>query len=109
MNGFGGSGDFARNAYLSIFIVPSTAKGGSISTIVPMVTHVDHIEHDVQIIVTEHGLADLRGSSPNSAPQSSSTTRRTHNSGRRSWIISTARANSHPENTLRICWTKPSD
>jgi len=64
MNGIGGSGDFARNAYLSIFMTPSTAKGGSISAIVPMVTHVDHTEHDVQIIVTEHGLADLRGLSP---------------------------------------------
>lgn len=49
MNGIGGSGDFARNAYLSIFMTPSTAKGGSISAIVPMVTHVDHTEHDVQI------------------------------------------------------------
>ena len=66
MNGIGGSGDFApANAYLSIFMTPSTAKGGSISAIVPMVTHVDHTEHDVQIIiVTEHGLADLRGLSP---------------------------------------------
>ncbi len=64
MNGIGGSGDFARNAFLSIFMTPSTAKGGSISAIVPMVTHVDHTEHDVQIIVTEHGLADLRGLSP---------------------------------------------
>jgi succinyl-CoA:acetate CoA-transferase len=64
MNGIGGSGDFARNAYLSIFMTPSTAKGGSLSAIVPMVTHVDHTEHDVQIIVTEHGLADLRGLSP---------------------------------------------
>ena len=64
MNGIGGSGDFARNAYLSIFMTPSTAKGGSISAIVPMVTHVDHTEHDVEIIVTEHGLADLRGLSP---------------------------------------------
>ena len=64
MNGIGGSGDFARNAYLSIFMTPSTAKGGSISAIVPMVTHVDHTEHDVQIVVTEHGLADLRGLSP---------------------------------------------
>jgi succinyl-CoA:acetate CoA-transferase len=64
MNGIGGSGDFARNAYLSIFMTPSTAKGGSISAIVPMVTHVDHTEHDLQIIVTEHGLADLRGLSP---------------------------------------------
>ena len=64
MNGIGGSGDFARNAYLSIFMTPSTAKGGAISCIVPMVTHVDHTEHDVQVIVTEQGLADLRGLSP---------------------------------------------
>jgi len=64
MNGIGGSGDFARNAYLSIFMTPSTAKQGSISSIVPMVTHVDHTEHDVQIVVTEYGLADLRGLSP---------------------------------------------
>jgi succinyl-CoA:acetate CoA-transferase len=64
MNGIGGSGDFARNAYLSIFMAPSTAKGGSISTLVPMVSHVDHTEHDVQVIVTEQGLADLRGLSP---------------------------------------------
>ena len=64
MNGIGGSGDFARNAYLSIFMTPSTAKGGSISAIVPMVSHVDHTEHDVQVIVTEHGLADLRGLAP---------------------------------------------
>ncbi|MGL9619428.1 acetyl-CoA hydrolase/transferase family protein [Bradyrhizobium sp. U531] len=64
MNGIGGSGDFSRNSYLSIFMTPSTAKGGTISAIVPMVTHVDHTEHDVQIIVTEQGLADLRGLSP---------------------------------------------
>ncbi|BBE71640.1 acetyl-CoA hydrolase/transferase family protein [Oharaeibacter diazotrophicus] len=64
MNGIGGSGDFARNAYLSIFMTPSTAKGGTISAIVPMATHVDHTEHDVQVIVTERGLADLRGHSP---------------------------------------------
>ena len=64
MNGIGGSGDFARNAYLSFFMTPSTAKGGTISCIVPMVSHVDHTEHDVEIIVTEQGLADLRGHSP---------------------------------------------
>jgi succinyl-CoA:acetate CoA-transferase len=63
-NGIGGSGDFARNGYLSIFMAPSTAGHGDISTIVPMVSHVDHTEHDVQVIVTEHGLADLRGLSP---------------------------------------------
>ncbi len=64
MNGIGGSGDFTRNAYLSIFTCPSTAKGGKISTIVPLVSHVDHSEHSVQIIATEHGVADLRGKSP---------------------------------------------
>ena len=64
MNGIGGSGDFARNAYISMFMTPSTAKGGAISCIVPMVSHVDHTEHDVQVIVTEQGLADLRGLSP---------------------------------------------
>ena len=64
MNGLGGSGDFERNAYLSIFMCPSTAKGGRISTIVPMCSHVDHSEHSVQIIATEQGLADLRGLSP---------------------------------------------
>jgi succinyl-CoA:acetate CoA-transferase len=64
MNGIGGSGDFARNAYLSIFMTPSVAKGGHVSCIVPMVGHIDHTEHDVQVIVTEQGLADLRGLSP---------------------------------------------
>ena len=64
MNGIGGSGDFARNGYLSFFMTPSVAKGGAISCIVPMASHVDHTEHDVQVIVTEQGLADLRGLSP---------------------------------------------
>ena len=64
MNGIGGSADFARNAYLSIFTTPSTAKGGLISSIVPMVTHTDSSEHSVRVIVTEQGVADLRGKSP---------------------------------------------
>ena len=64
MNGIGGSGDFERNAYISIFTCPSTAKGGLISSIVPMVSHQDHSEHDVNVIVTEQGVADLRGKSP---------------------------------------------
>ena len=64
MNGIGGSGDFARNAYLSVFMAPSTAKNGLISTLVPMVSHVDHTEHDVSVIVTDQGLADLRMLSP---------------------------------------------
>jgi acetyl-CoA hydrolase len=61
MNGIGGSGDFTRNAYLSIYMCPSVAKGGKVSAIVPMVTHVDHNEHSVQAVVTDQGLADLRG------------------------------------------------
>ena len=64
MNGIGGSGDFERNAYISIFTCPSVAKAGMISSIVPMVSHHDHTEHDVNIIVTEQGVADLRGKSP---------------------------------------------
>jgi acetyl-CoA hydrolase len=61
VNGIGGSGDFTRNAYLSILVAPSVAKRGAVSSVVPMVTHADHNEHSVQILVTEQGLADLRG------------------------------------------------
>lgn len=64
MNGIGGSGDFTRNAYLSIFSCPSTAKGGKISAIVPLASHMDHSEHSVNIVVTEQGVADLRGKDP---------------------------------------------
>jgi acetyl-CoA hydrolase len=64
VSGIGGSGDFARNAFLSIFTCPSTAKAGKISTIVPMVCHLDSSEHSVQIVITEQGIADLRGKSP---------------------------------------------
>ncbi|MDR7001265.1 acetyl-CoA hydrolase/transferase family protein [Neobacillus niacini] len=64
MNGIGGSGDFARNARLAIFVTKSIAKGGRISSIVPFVSHVDHTEHDVDVIVTEQGYADLRGLAP---------------------------------------------
>jgi len=64
MNGIGGSGDFTRNAYLSIFTTPSVAKGKIISSIVPMVSHLDHNEHSVSILITEQGVADLRGKSP---------------------------------------------
>ncbi|MDO4802544.1 MAG: acetyl-CoA hydrolase/transferase C-terminal domain-containing protein, partial [Prevotellaceae bacterium] len=69
MNGIGGSGDFERNAYISIFTCPSTAKGGMISSIVPFVSHSDHSEHDVNVIVTEQGVADLRGKSPRERAQ----------------------------------------
>jgi len=64
MNGIGGSGDFVRNAFLSILVAPSLAKGGAISAVVPMVSHLDHNEHSVQVLVTEQGLADLRGKGP---------------------------------------------
>jgi acetyl-CoA hydrolase len=64
MNGIGGSGDFTRNAYISIFTCPSIAKDGAISTIVPLVSHLDHSEHSVQAIITEQGIADLRGKDP---------------------------------------------
>lgn len=64
MNGIGGSGDFARHSHLSIFVTPSIAKNGKISCIVPMVSHLDHPEHDVDIIITEQGLADIRGLAP---------------------------------------------
>jgi acetyl-CoA hydrolase len=64
LNGIGGSGDFTRNAYLSIFSCPSTVKGGKVSTIVPLASHMDHSEHSVQIVATEQGIADLRGKDP---------------------------------------------
>ena len=69
MNGIGGSGDFTRNAYISIFTCPSVAKDGKISSIVPMVSHQDHSEHSVNIIITEQGVADLRGKSPKERAQ----------------------------------------
>ena len=69
MNGIGGSGDFTRNAYISIFTCPSVAKEGKISAIVPMISHHDQTEHDVNIIVTEQGVADLRGKSPKERAQ----------------------------------------
>ena len=64
MNGIGGSGDFTRNGYVSIFSCPSITKEGKISNIVPMVSHVDHTEHSVDVIVTDQGIADLRGLDP---------------------------------------------
>lgn len=69
MNGLGGSGDFARNSRISIFATESTAKGGLISCVVPMVSHVDQTEHDVAVIVTEQGVADLRWKTPKERAQ----------------------------------------
>ena len=64
MNGIGGSGDFTRNAYTSIFLCPSIKKDDCISTIVPMVSYPDHNPHSVDIIITDQGIADLRGKDP---------------------------------------------
>lgn len=64
MNGIGGSADFERNAFYSIFVCPSVAKEGKISTIVPFCSHIDHSEHSTQVVITEQGVADLRGIGP---------------------------------------------
>lgn len=64
LTGIAGSYDYSRNSLYSIFVAPSTTKEGKISTVVPLVSHVDHTEHEVDILVTEQGLADLRGLDP---------------------------------------------
>jgi len=68
ISGIGGSSDFMHNSFLSILHTPSVRPTKTdptgISTIVPFVGHVDHTEHDVDIVVTEQGLADLRGLVP---------------------------------------------
>jgi succinyl-CoA:acetate CoA-transferase len=64
INGIGGSGDFNRNAFLSIVVFPATAAGGEISRVVPLTPHVDHTEHDVDVFITERGVAYCRGLSP---------------------------------------------
>ena len=57
LNGLGGSADFLRSAKYSIMHTPSTRPTKSdptgLSCIVPMCTHVDQTEHDLDIIVTE--------------------------------------------------------
>lgn len=64
MNGIGGSGDYMRNGYLSIFTLEATAKAGAISRIVPAVSHADHTEHDTMVFITEFGVGDVRGLCP---------------------------------------------
>jgi succinyl-CoA:acetate CoA-transferase len=64
ITGVAGSIEYARNGALSVFMTPSIGKRGDISRIVPMVAHVDHTEHDVHVIVTEQGVADIRGLDP---------------------------------------------
>lgn len=68
LNGLGGSADFLRNAKVSILHTPSARASKidptGVSCVVPMATHVDQTEHDLDVIVTDQGLADLRGLSP---------------------------------------------
>lgn len=64
LQGIGGSADFSRNSLVSVFVLTSTVRDGSVSTIVPMVSHVDHTEHDTSVVITEQGIADLRGLPP---------------------------------------------
>jgi acetyl-CoA hydrolase len=68
LHGLGGSGDFLRSGYLSIMHGPSARASKTdptgISCVLPMCTHIDHTEHDISVVVTEQGLADLRGLPP---------------------------------------------
>ncbi len=64
IGGIAGSYDFARNSSISLFALPSTSQQGKISSIVPRVSHVDHTEHEVDVLITEHGIADLRALEP---------------------------------------------
>jgi succinyl-CoA:acetate CoA-transferase len=64
VSGVGGASEFALNARLSVILIPSTARRGDVSCIIPMTSHVDVPEHGVDVIVTEHGVADLRGLTP---------------------------------------------
>ena len=70
-SGTGGQSDFVRAANRSrggkaFIVLPSTAKGDSISRIVPMLTpgtHVSTSKNDINYVVTEFGVAQLRGKS----------------------------------------------
>jgi succinyl-CoA:acetate CoA-transferase len=64
LQGIGGSGDYSRNSLVSVFVLRSKVRGKDIPTIVPMVSHVDHTEHDTSVVITEQGVADLRGLAP---------------------------------------------
>lgn len=65
----GGQSDFMRAANLSkggraMIVTPSTAKGGTVSRIVPMLTEGSMIstgKNDVNYVITEYGVAQLRG------------------------------------------------
>ena len=68
-SGTGGQADFVRAANRSkdgkaFIVVPSTAKDDTISRIVPTLTpgtHVTTSKNDVNYVVTEYGVAQLRG------------------------------------------------
>ena len=70
-SGTGGQTDFVRAANRSrggkaFIVLPSTAKGDTISRIVPSLspgTHVSTSKNDVNYVVTEYGVAQLRGKS----------------------------------------------
>lgn len=64
INGIGGSGDYNRNSLITVCALPSTLSDGEISRIVPLTFHVDHTEHDIDVIITEQGIADIRGLAP---------------------------------------------
>ena len=68
INGLGGSGDYLRNGYLKIMHSPSTRPSKTdplgITCVVPKAPHIDHTEHDLDVLVTEQGLADCRGVAP---------------------------------------------
>lgn len=68
VGGLGGQLDFMRGANASkggraIVALPATARGGAISRIVPSVTTVTCPRGDVDAIITEFGVAELRGKS----------------------------------------------
>jgi acyl-CoA hydrolase len=70
-SGTGGQADFVRAANRSkngkaFIVLPSTAKDDTISRIVPKLTEGTHIttsKNDVNYVVTEYGVAQLRGKS----------------------------------------------
>ncbi|ORJ60464.1 acetyl-CoA hydrolase/transferase C-terminal domain-containing protein [Geothermobacter hydrogeniphilus] len=73
INGLGGSGDFLRNGYLKIMhspsVRPTKTDPTGITCVVPKAPHIDHTEHDLDVLVTEQGLADLRGLAPKDRAQ----------------------------------------
>ena len=56
--------DFARHARLSIVVLPSSSFEGLSSRVVHRVRQVDLAAREIDVIVTEQGIADLRGKSP---------------------------------------------